>query len=185
MNSPTSQNIMRRMWLLYGLMMVGAWWVWVPLGLPGSRPAWLALGWGMAVATFLIGITVGASRWLTTKTQWGRRMEEALAEALPLLNQRQVLILAMLSSVGEEIVFRGVLQPRLGLWVATLLFGLLHVPLKRVLLPWTLFALLMGLVLGLLTEWSGHLWPAIWLHFGVNYLNLGSMSRRHPLKKNA
>jgi hypothetical protein len=96
------------------------------------------------------------------------------------LDSRQILLLALLSAAGEEVIFRGVLQPRLGLWVATLLFGLLHVPVRRSLVPWTLFALAIGLVLGLLTEWSGSLWPAILLHFLVNYFNLHDLARPRP-----
>jgi membrane protease YdiL (CAAX protease family) len=58
------------------------------------------------------------------------------------------------------------------LWAAAALFAAFHFPYRRAMLPWTAFALAMGIGLGWLTEWAGSLWPAIWVHFCVNYFNL-------------
>jgi membrane protease YdiL (CAAX protease family) len=79
-------------------------------------------------------------------------------------------------------LFRGVLQPRLGWLWASLMFGALHFPIRSILIPWSLFALAMGFVLAAFTEVFQNLWPAILLHFMINYLNLHDLAehREHP-----
>lgn len=127
---------------------------------------------GLAAAFVVAGGVVAFSRWAGRHTQWGRELHREFRLLLGGVNSAQVLALSLLSGFGEEIVFRGVLQPRLGWLWATLLFGALHFPLRRALIPWSAFALAMGLVLAGLTEWANTLWPAILLHFMVNFLNL-------------
>ena len=68
--------------------------------------------------------------------------------------------------------FRGALQPRAGLWIAGLLFGLVHLVPKAVFLPWTAFAILSGWVLGWLFEATGSLLAPIAAHMVVNGINL-------------
>ena len=55
---------------------------------------------------------------------------------------------------------------------ASLIFGAIHAPLVKELWPWTLFATLMGVLLGSLSVASGSLLPAMLAHMLVNYLNL-------------
>ena len=50
----------------------------------------------------------------------------ALAEAIGPLRPGQAWVLALASGIGEEALFRGALQPVVGLWLATLLFALAH-----------------------------------------------------------
>jgi len=135
---------------------------------------WLAvaLGTGMAV--------VGFSRWSARNTTWGRAMRGEFRTILGPLDVRHTMWLAVLSALGEEILFRGVLQPRLGLWWVALIFGLMHFPYRRQMLPWTVFAGVLGVVLGWLTELSGSLWPAILLHFYINHYNLRDIAESSP-----
>lgn len=143
-----------------------------------SHPARLAVG--MAVALVGGAAVVLMSRWIARHTQWGRRLREEFRGLLAGLNSRQVLYLALLSGFGEEILFRGVLQPRLGWLLASLMFGALHFPIRRTLIPWSLFALAMGFALAGLTEVFQNLWPAILLHFIINYLNLHDLTEEEP-----
>jgi membrane protease YdiL (CAAX protease family) len=92
----------------------------------------------------------------------------------------EILLLSLLSAFGEEILFRGVLHPRLGLGLTALLFGAFHFPYRRQLLPWSLFALAIGVGLGLLTDAFTSLWPAILLHFLINYFNLHDIAEMQP-----
>jgi len=68
----------------------------------------------------------------------------------------ELILLALLAGFGEEIFFRGVLQQEAGLWVASLIFGILHGPSKG-LWPMALWAAVMGALLGLLYEGTGNL----------------------------
>ena len=136
----------------------------------------LALAQGLAVAAVLGAAVVAFSRWSARHSGWGRSLHGEFHAILGGLDARRILLLALLSAGGEEVLFRGVLQPRLGLWVACVLFALLHFPVRRALVPWTAFAFVLGVALGVLTVWSGSLWPAILLHFLVNYFNLHDLA---------
>jgi membrane protease YdiL (CAAX protease family) len=77
-----------------------------------------------------------------------------------------IFILALLSSVSEEFLFRGALQPRLGLVLTAVLFAFVHQ--QYAISPATLIVLLIGVVLGLLRRHFGT-WTAVLTHFGYNF----------------
>lgn len=66
-----------------------------------------------------------------------------------------LVLLAVLSGFGEEVLFRGALQPLLGLVLTSLIFGALHVGPDRRYLVWTLWAVVAGFVLGMLYNVTG------------------------------
>lgn len=73
-------------------------------------------------------------------------------------------LLAACAGVGEEILFRGAVQPIAGVVIQALLFGALH---------WTcnahvVIATLAGLAFGVLVRASESLWPGIAAHFAVD-----------------
>ena len=169
--NPVNPNLLLRLALLFYAPMLTGVFLLRPPGVLWVEDkmmlaAWLALSLGMGLAV------VTLSRWSANHTQWGSRLRREFRQMLGPLDAKQILWLSLLSSMGEEILFRGVLQPRLGLWWTVLLFGLLHFPYRRQMVPWTLFATLLGVVLAWLTEYSGSLWPAILLHFYINHQNL-------------
>lgn len=146
---------------------------------PGSD-ALQAQGLGLAVAAGAGLLVVLGSRWVSRRTDWGRAMGVELTALVGGMGSGQVLTVSLLSAFGEELLFRGVALAYLGVWLQAVLFGLFHFPVRRALWPWTLFALAMGLGLGALTRWSGSLWPAVLLHFCVNYFNLHDLAEPSP-----
>ncbi|QIN80791.1 CPBP family intramembrane metalloprotease [Rubrobacter marinus] len=68
---------------------------------------------------------------------------------------RDLVGLAVLSGVGEEALFRGALQPEIGIVASSLLFGALHVGPDRRYLLWTLWAVGAGFLFGALYAWTG------------------------------
>jgi membrane protease YdiL (CAAX protease family) len=80
------------------------------------------------------------------------------------LGIRDVLFIALLAAFGEELLFRGALQPLIGLVPAALVFGLLH----ATSLPHIILAGILGLWMGLLFYWTGDLWPPIAAHFALD-----------------
>jgi len=136
---------------------------------------WLAnLGWGLAGGAVLVVV----SRLAVDGTHWGRAMAAELASALGPVGLPNALLLALASGLAEEMFFRGALQPRVGLWAASGLFALLHFLPRRTLWPWTAFALLAGLVFGLLFQWTGNLIAPVVAHVLVNAVNLPFLERR-------
>ena len=108
-------------------------------------------------------------------------MMDALSSQLGGMSPSVTLTMAVLSSVGEEWVFRGVLQPAVGLWLASLLFGLVHVPIERALRPWPVIAFGIGLCMGILYDVFGGLVAPIAMHFAINALNLRWLASRAEL----
>jgi membrane protease YdiL (CAAX protease family) len=130
---------------------------------------------GAGAAALVIALSQG----LTRGTQWGERMGRFLGQVLGRLDWRRCLLLAALSGVAEETLFRGMLQPRIGLVAASLLFGLVHFVPRRELLPWTLMSIAAGFLLGWLFDATGNLVAPAVAHAGINAVNLRFISRRY------
>jgi membrane protease YdiL (CAAX protease family) len=81
-------------------------------------------------------------------------------------------VLALATGFGEEILFRGALQPVFGLPVTSLLFAVVHV--QYGLTPITIVVFVLGLILGLVRRYTNTT-VAIFVHFGYNF-SLGLFS---------
>lgn len=82
------------------------------------------------------------------------------------------------AAVTEELVFRGLLQNAWGIGWAALAYALLHAPRERTQWPWVLWMLAIGVLLGALTAWSGHIVPAIVAHLAIGVATTSSLARR-------
>ena len=128
---------------------------------------------GLVAGALVISVSAALSR-----TGWGRDLSQALGSLLGPLRWRDCLVLAVLSGVSEEAFFRGALQPEVGLFVASVIFGLAHLAPRRELAPWCLFSFGAGLLLGVLFERTGNLVAPVVAHFAVNAVNLRLLSTR-------
>lgn len=147
------------------------------------HPAWLdapylarlavSLLLGLALALAVVGMTP----WLFARARWARRLHLELKEIVAPLSQREVLWLALSSGVAEELFFRGAMQPVLGLLLTSLIFGAVHVGPKSVLLAWTSWAFVMGLLFGLIFELTGVLWGPVLAHVWINARNMVFVQR--------
>lgn len=90
------------------------------------------------------------------------------ARALHLMD---IAFIAAASGLAEEALFRGVLQPKMGLIACSLLFGLLHTS-TRDTLSSGVWATVMSLFLGFLYTLSGTLWCPILCHATHNFATL-------------
>jgi uncharacterized protein len=81
---------------------------------------------------------------------------------------RNVVALAVLPGLGEELLFRGVLQIAIGLLPAAIIFGILHSGFSRRLLPYGIWATVVGALLGSIYLWTGNLWGSIVAHAIIN-----------------
>jgi membrane protease YdiL (CAAX protease family) len=183
---PPAAGFVRLGLLLYGTMMAAAliWRVGVygePIvfaseaaaarGIDWPRDLGLGLGCGLGV--------VALSALLTRATSWGDALARALAETLGGLGLADALLLAFASGLGEELFFRGALQPRVGLIAASLLFGIVHFIPRREFLPWTGFAIACGFMLGVLFAATGNLVAPVTAHVVINGINLPLLARQY------
>ncbi len=167
-------------------------------GLYGAMLA-VALAWGAArgllagwwrfdsarsVAEAVIaGITLGlVAILLTWPLERGipgvRALSERFSTLLAGTSTRDAVLLAALSSVGEEALFRGCLQEELGPWLATALFAAVHSGPERVYLWWTASAFVFGLGLAALYQVQGGLLAPIVMHFVINAVNIRMLGER-------
>lgn len=150
------------------------------------------------VVAFLVAMGVVHGGKLLERYAWYMAMAAFLKRMLtapdllgPELNSQKAFVIAVYSSVGEEALFRGFVQPGLigliedalgepstilatvlGVIGASLVFGALHFPVVKALRPWTVFAVVAGLVFGTLAAWSGSLLAPVLAHLLINWLNL-------------
>ena len=133
-----------------------------------------APGWAFwsAVACALGLLTCWLSKVFLSHFQWAKDMEEEFLRLLGPLTLGEVAILAGTSGIGEESLFRGVLQPWLGFVAASVVFAIVHTPMTKKLRAWPFFAVAIGFVLGGLMIVSGSLIPPIVMHATINGVNL-------------
>jgi len=138
----------------------------------GGSPAGWQLASAPALGLVLGLIVVALTRVATSRYQWARDLYTSFKDLLGPLSGREIVILALASSIGEELLFRGALMPWVGVWVQAAVFAVLHIGPGRRFLPWTVSAFVLGVAFGLLAKWTGNIGGPIAAHFTINYLNL-------------
>jgi membrane protease YdiL (CAAX protease family) len=84
------------------------------------------------------------------------------------------LLFGLLAGIPEEILFRGAMQPALGLLIPAVIFGAFH----AINLAYFLYATGAGMLLGVLTNWRGGLWAAITAHTVIDTVMFALLIRR-------
>jgi uncharacterized protein len=110
--------------------------------------------------------------------RWMRAKEDEMGELTRFLTNFDtpgqllvaLLVIAVIAAVGEEVLFRGVLQrqltrwtggnPHVGIWLAAAVFSAIHLQFYGF-LP----RMLLGALFGYLYVWAGNLWIPILAHF--------------------
>jgi membrane protease YdiL (CAAX protease family) len=150
-----------------GIMLVTAiawaWWIALPLR-PGQTVA--GVGWGLLAAAVLGGVNLaflnaGKSWWPGSALRYVCRMiVRPLFEHVRIWH---ILVISALAGLAEELLFRGVLQPLIGLPAASLVFGAVHVG-GRGFLGYGVWAACIGALFGWLMVGTGGLLAPIVAH---------------------
>ncbi len=106
-----------------------------------------------------------------------RKTEKELHILLGHLKRKHIICVALYSAIGEELLFRGGIQPWLGLLPTSILFGLLHWPPSKTMIFYPFTAALIGMLLGSLFIYTGSLIAPITMHFLINAINLHRINR--------
>lgn len=154
-------------------------WAWHP------RPP-LIVGGLAQLASFLsglaiAGVTIAVTPALQRHAPWARNLSDLVRQTFEGCTGRDVLMVALASGIGEELFFRGLLQPQIGLLLSSIVFGAVHIGGRR-LWPWAVFAAAIGLVLGLLFEAFGTLLGPVVAHATINGVNLHRILREESVQ---
>lgn len=121
----------------------------------GKVNIWIQLGAGVAGGFLLSGIT-----WLMGKWKYLDDVNFDFTLRLGIFNfsLQEILFLSFCAGVGEEIVFRGMIQPWLGILTTSFMFIALHGYMSYSSWPKVIFGLILfavGTILGILGEYLG------------------------------
>jgi len=148
-------------------------------GLRGQPNIWQLPGRAepLVLASIATGILLGlgivfVSRLALYRFDWARALHREFRGLLNPMSDLEIVVLAVASSVGEEMFFRGALLPAIGLVGSSAVFALLHIGPKARHLPWTISSFGAGLLFGAIFAWTGDLSGPVLAHFLVNFLNL-------------
>ncbi|WP_130859857.1 CPBP family intramembrane glutamic endopeptidase [Gracilibacillus phocaeensis] len=169
----TSQQLKQQTWISQGLIaiiaLIASWilfddWSAFTSLFVWSLPSILLFGIGSALIIVLLDLLM---MWLVPKTWWadGGINEKLFREGSYL----EIILLCMVVAFVEEWLFRGVIQTQFGLFVASVLFALIHI---RYLTKVALFTgvLILSFWLGFVYWWTDSLLVVIVLHFVVNVI---------------
>lgn len=173
--------------LAYGLAATFAVGLGVALGRPNllwHPEPWLTSSpWGSVAKSLALGLAlsfgvIAATRFVGSRFAWARELSSKLTPFARTLSEKQVVWVAILSSVGEELLFRGLFAPYAGILASSLVFGMLHQVQGRARIPWLVSATIMGAAFAGIYQLTGSLVGPIVAHATINAANLRYLKNR-------
>jgi len=143
-----------------------------------TRPPWLETSGIEAVVSSLIlggaiaGITILASRFLVRRYAWARALHSSLRPLTRGQSNFALAWMAIASGLGEELFFRGLLAPTVGIVLSSIAFGFLHQVRGEGRWAWAMWAMLLGASLAIVYGMTGQLVGPIAAHVAINAANL-------------
>ncbi len=147
---------------------------WLPTS--GIEAAFSSLVLGLAVAA----LTLLATRALGARTKWARALEAELHPIVRGQTDGALSVMALASGVGEEIFFRGLLSPWIGVVLSSLAFGAVHQVRGPGRIGWMASAAALGLAFALVFGATGSLLGPVVGHTLINFWNLRGLRSRSP-----
>ena len=146
------------------------------LGTHGAASWTLSLGLGVLLAA----ATIEATRVIVRRTRWAQALHVALRPAVHGAGDAALLAVAVSSAVGEELLFRGLLVPLVGVVVSSVVFGVLHQIRGSGRWGWMAWATVMGLLFGSVFAATGSLLGPFVAHAAINHANLRFLRDNDP-----
>lgn len=151
---------------------------------PFAHPApWLSLGpakgvsLGLALGLVFAALVVASTAVLVTRFDWARSVAHELGPFALGLTGPQLVALLGVAGLAEELVFRALLTPTLGVFVSSVLFGLVHQMGGKGRWPWMIWASLVGLGLASIYALTGSLLGPLVAHAIINGMNVARVRR--------
>jgi len=149
------------------------------LGARGAAALLVSLGLGLCLA----GTTIAATRSMVRRAAWARALHVALRPAVGRAGDGALVAVAVASAAGEELLFRGLLVPIIGVIASSVLFGALHQVRGRARWAWMAWATVMGLLFGAVFAATGSLAGPMIAHAAINHSNLRFLRDNDPAQK--
>ena len=137
-----------------------------------ALPLWLGHPLSLVGGIFLAFLTVRASRIAVARFGWARSLHTDLRAPVRGAGDGTLIVLGLASGLAEELFFRGLLAPLVGVLVSSVAFGALHQLRGRTGWIWSGWAAGMGLLFGGLFLATGSLLGPVVAHVAINVTNL-------------
>jgi uncharacterized protein len=142
--------------------------------------AWLvSLGLGVLMGA----TTIAATRAAVRRWRWARSLHLALRPMVHGSADATLLAVAVASAAGEELLFRGLLVPLVGVAASSVVFGALHQVRGRARWPWMAWATVMGILFATVFAATGSLLGPLVAHAAINHWNLRFLRDTGPAPK--
>jgi membrane protease YdiL (CAAX protease family) len=146
------------------------------LGTRGAAAVLVSLGLGVCLGA----MTIAASRIMVRRAAWARALHAALRPAVHGASDAGLVAVAIASATGEELLFRGLVLPLVGVAVSSIVFGALHQIRGPARWGWMVWATVMGLLFGCVFAATGSLAGPIVAHAMINGANLRFLRDNDP-----
>jgi uncharacterized protein len=154
---------------------------------PLACEGWLGGGHALASSLVSLGLgvlvgtaTIRATRVLVANFGWARALHLALRPSVHGAGNGVLVVAALASATAEELLFRGLLVPLVGVVASSLLFGALHQIRGPARWGWMAWATLMGLIFAGIFSVTGSLAGPIVAHAAINLSNLWFLRDTDP-----
>lgn len=131
-----------------------------------------AMGWSVLVSAGIAIVVIAFSRMASRRFHWAQRLADRLRPAASTFSAVEIVAIALSSSVAEELLFRAVLVPWLGVIPSAIAFGLAHQMSGSSRFAWMAFSAVVGAALGAVYAATGSLVGPILAHAAINAVNL-------------
>jgi uncharacterized protein len=138
------------------------------LGLSGA----FALAMSLVMGALFAGVTIATTRVMLRTQMWARALHADLRPAVRHASGRGIVGMALASGIAEELVFRGLLVPVVGVVVSSVAFGLLHQVRGQARWAWVAWAGITGFLLAGIFVLTGSLAGPVLAHVAINLVNL-------------
>jgi hypothetical protein len=148
-------------------------------------PLWQGLALSAGLGVLLALVVVVGTRVTVARFAWAQRLHLDLRPIAHGLTLWQIVSIATFSSLGEELLFRGLLQPWLSVLPTAVLFGVCHQMPGEARWVWVCWATAVGLGFGAIFGASGSLLGPLLAHAIINAVNLTFLRDHDPLARRA
>jgi len=154
-------------------VMLGIWFEirWLDLIRPDAFPILAGLICGVTLVAVHAALLFPGKEWNPLRQWIYKPFARTFLDRMRMLSVEDIILISIVSGCAEELLFRGWFQTTYGIVPASILFGIIHIWGKPG-IPYGIYAIGIGFVLGGLFAYTGNLWAPVLAHTLNNFLGL-------------